>query len=78
MLFNLQENRSYLSGKFSNILVFPSAIRIIQALESWIYLDFRGLWYELGLKEKRCEFKVIRKACQSIQRCANHRVSVKV
>ena len=40
---NLQENESKLSGKFLNILVFPSSPRIIQALQSWINLNFLGL-----------------------------------
>ena len=51
VITNLQENESYLSGKFLNILVFPSSVRIIQALQSWINLNFLGLLYELGLQE---------------------------
>ena len=36
----LQENESSLRGKFLNILVFPSSLRIIQAVQSWINLNF--------------------------------------
>ena len=43
LLHSMQKIESQISGKYWNILVFPSSLRIIQALQSLMNLNFHGL-----------------------------------